>query len=64
MLRGMDVIQCPECPLKFMTASELEQHLAFDHPDFHAEAQRSEDSIVAAVHKARRRHRHHDPKSS
>lgn len=59
----MDVIQCPECPLKFTNASELEQHLALDHPEFHAEALRSEDSIVAAVHKALRRHRRHDPKS-
>ena len=60
----MDVLQCPECPLRFTNASELEQHLALDHPEFHAEAQRSEDSIVAAVHKAQRRHRHQDPKSS
>ena len=60
----MDVLQCPECPLRFMNASELEQHLALDHPDFHAEAEHVDDSIVVAVHKAQRRHRHHDPKNS
>ncbi|HVL63886.1 MAG TPA: hypothetical protein VM573_01810 [Actinomycetota bacterium] len=27
-----DVLQCPECNLKFMTKSELEMHLALDHP--------------------------------
>lgn len=64
MLVLMDVLQCPECPLRFVSASELEQHLALDHPQFHAEALRSEDSIVAAVHKAHRRHRPRDPKSS
>ena len=28
-----DVLQCPECPLKFTTKSELEMHLALDHPE-------------------------------
>jgi hypothetical protein len=59
----MDVIQCPECPLRFLNASELEQHLALEHPEFHAEAQKAEDGIVAAVHRAHRRRQHHDPKS-
>lgn len=60
----MDVLQCPECPLRFITASELEQHLALDHPEFHAEAKRSEDSIVAAVHRAQQRRKHHEPRNS
>ncbi|MDQ3941468.1 MAG: hypothetical protein M3238_08970 [Actinomycetota bacterium] len=33
----MDVFQCPECNLKFRFSSELEQHLALDHPEFRAE---------------------------
>lgn len=28
-----DVLQCPHCNLKFASRSDLEQHLAFDHPD-------------------------------
>lgn len=33
----MDVFQCPECSLKFRYSSELDQHIALDHPDFRAE---------------------------
>ena len=33
----MDVIQCPECALKFRYTSELDQHIALDHPGFSAE---------------------------
>jgi uncharacterized C2H2 Zn-finger protein len=27
-----DVLQCPHCDLKFATRSDLNQHIAFDHP--------------------------------
>ncbi len=29
----MDVLQCPHCDLKFSSRSDLNQHLAFDHPN-------------------------------
>jgi uncharacterized C2H2 Zn-finger protein len=28
-----DVLQCPHCDLKFASRADLNQHLAFDHPD-------------------------------
>jgi uncharacterized C2H2 Zn-finger protein len=46
---GMDILQCPECPLKFRFAAELEEHLALEHPDFKAKPRgRDEDSMSAA----------------
>jgi hypothetical protein len=46
---GMDVLQCPECALKFRFSAELEQHLALEHPDFEAKPRgRDEDSMSAA----------------
>ncbi|MGH2694193.1 MAG: C2H2-type zinc finger protein [Actinomycetota bacterium] len=50
----MDVFQCPECELKFRFASELEWHMATDHPDFHVEPKSQEASLLSAAH--RRRH--------
>jgi hypothetical protein len=40
----MDVLQCPECPLRFRNESELKQHIALDQPDFDARAKTTEDS--------------------
>lgn len=54
-------MQCPECPLRFRFDAELEEHLREEHPEFHAEAVKGEDSIVAAVHKMQRKH-HHEPR--
>ena len=48
----MFVFQCPECALRFLTSSELEQHLAADHPDFQAQIHSLDDVLAAA----RRRH--------
>jgi uncharacterized C2H2 Zn-finger protein len=28
----VDVLQCPHCDLKFSSRSDLNQHIAFDHP--------------------------------
>lgn len=28
-----DVLQCPHCALKFASRADLNQHIAFDHPD-------------------------------
>jgi hypothetical protein len=39
----MEILQCPECPLRFRNESELEQHLALDHPDFDAKVKRADD---------------------
>jgi hypothetical protein len=57
----METLQCPECPLRFRFDAELEEHLREEHPEFHAEAMKGEDSIVAAVHKMQKRHHHRDP---
>ena len=27
-----DILQCPECELRFTSRSELQQHLLLDHP--------------------------------
>jgi hypothetical protein len=53
----VDVLQCPECELKFRFASELEDHLKREHPDFHVER----DATGASPLDEARRHRHrHD----
>ena len=45
----MEVLQCPECALKFRFSAELEEHLALEHPDFEAKPRkRDEDSMSAA----------------
>ncbi len=28
-----EVLQCPKCELRFISRSELDQHLALDHPE-------------------------------
>jgi hypothetical protein len=48
----MDVIQCPECELRFLSPAELDQHLAFDHPEFHARHRRMDENELS---EARRR---------
>jgi hypothetical protein len=50
----VDVYQCPECELKFRFASELQEHMSGDHPEFHVTAKTIEDSLIDASHK----HRH------
>ncbi|HYI44080.1 MAG TPA: hypothetical protein VE174_01280 [Actinomycetota bacterium] len=57
----MDVLQCPDCELKFRFASELEQHLSLEHPEFYARIKESGESAVEAAErlKARHHHRHH-----
>jgi uncharacterized C2H2 Zn-finger protein len=32
----MNVLQCPECKLRFRNESELDQHLKDEHPEFHS----------------------------
>jgi hypothetical protein len=41
----MYVYQCPECDLKSQFASELQQHLALDHPNFVATPQTIEAAL-------------------
>jgi hypothetical protein len=53
----MDVYQCPECELKFISSSELQQHLQLDHPDFKAEPKYRNEAPLSTAH----RHRHHRP---
>lgn len=47
----MYVYQCPECDLKFQFASELQQHLALDHPNFVATPQTIEDALTSTTHR-------------
>jgi hypothetical protein len=54
----MDVLQCPVCELKFRSPSELEWHIATDHPDFKSEPKADEASPIPAWQ--RRRHRRRD----
>lgn len=53
----MDVYQCPECELRFLTPSELEQHIAIDHPQFHAEVLSVDDPLAKIHHRYRSRQR-------
>ena len=55
----MDVLQCPDCELKFRFASELEQHLALEHPDFYARIKESGESAVEAAERLKHRHHRH-----
>ncbi len=57
----MDVLQCPDCELKFRFASELEQHLALEHPEFHARIKESGESAVEAAERLKHRHKHRPP---
>ncbi len=50
----MDVYQCPDCELRFRFPSELEAHMAADHPNFHVTPKTIEDALISASHK----HRH------
>ena len=50
----MEVLQCPDCELRFRYATELEDHLARDHPGFHIEGRSVEDALVGAAHRHRR----------
>lgn len=52
----MDVVvfQCPECALRFRYATELDHHLATDHPEFSVTWKSIEDAMLAASHKRRR----------
>ncbi len=61
----MEILQCPECELRFRYPAELDQHLKLEHPTFHVEPKVAvEDSIVSAAHRQRRRHLPHAPKSN
>lgn len=55
----MTVLQCPECELRFLFASELEEHLATEHPDFHAEGRNVSEAELSAAR--RRRQIRHEP---
>jgi hypothetical protein len=52
----MDVYQCPECPLRFRTASEMDAHLKVDHPGFHERWSSVDDYLASDAH--RKRHAH------
>ena len=47
----MDVLQCPECELRFRFESELDDHLANEHPNFHVAPKSVEDSMLIEGHR-------------
>jgi hypothetical protein len=49
--KRMEVFQCPDCDLRFRFASEMEQHISIDHPDFEFTPRTIEDSLLQAGHK-------------
>ena len=57
----MDVLQCPDCELKFRFASELEQHLALEHPEFYARMKETGESAVEAAERRKAKHHRHGP---
>ena len=59
----MDVLQCPDCELKFRFASELDQHLALEHPEFYARIKESGESAVEAAERYKRKQRQQHPRS-
>jgi hypothetical protein len=50
----MEVFQCPVCELKFHYPSELDDHVATEHPNFHWEPVSVEGSLLEGTHR-----RHH-----
>lgn len=56
----MDVLQCPACTLKFRFASELEDHLKLEHPDFHVEEDPTRGSPLDEARRERARRRSND----
>jgi WhiB family redox-sensing transcriptional regulator len=50
----VEPFQCSVCELRFPSPSELDDHMAEEHPDFHWEPRSVEDSLLGATH--RRRH--------
>lgn len=51
----MQILQCPECKLRFRYESELDQHLKDEHPAFHAES--LDDRLP---HRPRHHERHYE----
>ena len=47
----MDVYQCPDCELRFQYASELEGHMAVDHPEFSVTPKTIEDALIPTSRK-------------
>ncbi len=45
-----NVLQCPRCEVRFPSPSELNDHLASDHPDFRSTAATVEDDLLSACH--------------
>ena len=55
----MEVLQCPDCELKFRLAAELDQHLALEHPEFYARIKESGESAVEAAERFKAKRQRH-----
>ena len=53
----MDVLQCPDCELRFRLAAELDQHLALEHPAFYARLKENGESAVEAAERFKEKRR-------
>ena len=51
----MEVFQCPICELRYHNTSELDEHIAIEHPDFVWKPKTLEDSLLGAAHRRHRR---------
>ena len=58
----MDVLQCPDCELKFRLAAELDQHLALEHPAFYARLKENGESAVEAAERFKEKRRKQSPR--
>ena len=45
----MTTLQCPACELRFTLASELDQHIALEHPDLKVEEPGNDATSKAAL---------------
>ena len=54
----MDVLQCPVCELKFRFASEVEDHLKLEHPEFQYEPDPGRGSPLDEARRKREERRH------
>jgi hypothetical protein len=56
----MEVLQCPVCELKFRFASEVEDHLKLEHPDFNLERDPTRGSPLDEARRRRRESRRNE----
>jgi len=51
----VEVFECPVCDLKYHYPSELDDHIATEHPTFEWSPKTLEDSLLGTTHRHRDR---------